>query len=45
MNLKCYLILLVPVVSIWREVHKSETGQHTFPKLCTHVQKPFSRQI
>ena len=29
-------------VSIWREVHKSETGQHISPKIYTHVHKVFS---
>ena len=30
---------------IWREVHKSETSQHIFPKLCTHIHKPFSKHL
>ena len=33
------------VMSIWHEVHKSKTGQHVFPKLCTYVHKPFSTHL
>ena len=36
---------LAQVVSIWREVHKSETVENIFPKLCTHVYKPFSTHM
>ena len=44
-GLGLFMHTLAGVVSILREVYKSGTGQHVFPKLCKHVHKPFSTHL
>ena len=44
-HIKLRSLTLARVLSNSRKVHKSEHSQHIFPKLCTHVHRPFSTHL